>query len=78
MNQLLQLHFGQMAGSVKITSQILFHRVEISDSASWHHQLAKLGVFTRHCDENDALRFGLPANESQWQALTRALEQLKE
>ncbi|MFA0114249.1 threonine-phosphate decarboxylase [Vibrio sp. 10N.261.46.E11] len=78
MDQLLQQYFGQMAGSTKITSQILFHRVEISDSASWHHQLAKLGVFTRHCDENDALRFGLPANESQWQALTRALEQLKE
>ncbi|MEF1292080.1 aminotransferase class I/II-fold pyridoxal phosphate-dependent enzyme, partial [Vibrio sp. M260118] len=58
--------------------QILFQRVELSDATKWHHALATQGVFTRLCDEKDAIRFGLPHQEVDWKKLESALNQIKD
>ncbi|MDH3326863.1 MAG: threonine-phosphate decarboxylase CobD [Gammaproteobacteria bacterium] len=39
-----------------------------------HEQLARAGIFTRLFSAPSSLRFGLPADEKQWQQLTSALE----
>lgn len=62
----------------KVMPQVLFQRVELCDAAYWHQALAQQGVFTRLCDEKDALRFGLPHQESDWQKLESALQHIKE
>ncbi|EGU59901.1 cobalamin biosynthetic protein CobC [Vibrio nigripulchritudo ATCC 27043] len=37
-------------------------------------RLAEQGVLVRLCDEKNALRFGLPLQEAQWQRLEKVLE----
>lgn len=41
-----------------------------------HRQLARQGILVRQFTGPDALRFGLPGRESDWQRLTRALARL--
>ena len=43
------------------------------DAPALHHHLAKLAILTRLTDEHDAVRFGLPACEVEWQRLGEAL-----
>jgi len=55
----------------------LFKTVYI-DNAAWFYQwLCNEHILTRLCDEKDAIRFGLPANEAQWQKLELALCKLQ-
>lgn len=43
-------------------------------NAPWlHQQLCQQQVFTRLCDEGDAIRFGLPHTEQEWVQLQQAL-----
>ncbi|WP_432452393.1 MULTISPECIES: threonine-phosphate decarboxylase CobD [unclassified Agarivorans] len=71
LNQLLAKYLNcRLAGSQLFTSAYL---VQASD---WHRQLCEAQIYTRLCDEGDALRFGLPASEADWTKLTKALQQL--
>ena len=42
-----------------------------------HEQLAQQGVLIRLFEDQPALRFGLPANEKEWEKLTHALDKIK-
>ncbi len=61
-----------------VCPQILFQRVELSNATKCHQTLAKQGVFTRLCDEKDAIRFGLPHQEADWKKLETTLNQIKD
>ena len=39
--------------------------------------LCQQGILVRLCDEQDALRFGLPGDEQAWRRLTQALQALE-
>ncbi len=54
----------------------LFQWLKTPLAASIHQQLAAQGILTRLFTEPSSLRFGLPANETQWQRLELALMQL--
>ena len=54
----------------------LFVTVYLSEPVACFEFLCQERVLTRLCDEKNALRIGLPANESQWQHLTNSLEKL--
>ncbi len=54
----------------------LFQWVLTEQATAIHKQLAKQAVFTRLFSQPASLRFGLPANESEWQHLESALQQL--
>ncbi len=54
----------------------LFQWVQSEHAILTHQQLAKQAVLTRHFNQPASLRFGLPANESGWQHLEYALQQL--
>jgi len=54
----------------------LFQWVETAHAASLHQQLARQAVLTRLFAQPSSLRFGLPANEQQWQRLEMALSEL--
>ena len=51
----------------------LFKTVYIDNAPMFHESLCKEQVLTRLCDEKNAIRFGLPANEIQWQKLATVL-----
>lgn len=51
----------------------LFTTVYVENAPYLHDKLCQNQVFTRLCDENNAVRFGLPANVFQWDKLERAL-----
>ena len=56
----------------------LFAYFEHEDSCLIHEKLAKQGIlcrlFIENNNQNNALRFGLPANEDEWQRLQHALD----
>lgn len=54
----------------------LFQWCKTADAARIHQKLARLGIFTRLFTQPDSLRFGLPKNAGQWQALEQALQQI--
>lgn len=54
----------------------LFQWLETADAESIHHQLARQAILTRLFSQPCSLRFGLPANEQQWQRLEKALSEL--
>ncbi len=58
----------------------LFAYLATDKAADIHHKLAKQGIlirlFTESSYQNNALRFGLPATESEWQRLEAALSAL--
>lgn len=64
----------QPYSSTAVAGTGLFQTLTLTQAATWHHLLCQQGIFTRLTDERDALRFGLPANEQQWQRLTQALQ----
>ena len=51
----------------------LFQWVLTPQAASMHERLARAGILVRFFAEPASLRFGLPANEAQWQRLQVAL-----
>lgn len=51
----------------------LFQLVRRPAVATLHEQLARQAIFTRLFPQLDALRFGLPADEAEWQRLDAAL-----
>lgn len=51
----------------------LFQLVRRPAVAALHEQLARQAIFTRLFPQLDALRFGLPADEAEWQRLDAAL-----
>ncbi len=57
-------------------STALFQWVETADAESIHQQLARQAILTRLFTQPCSLRFGLPADEQQWQRLERALSEL--
>ncbi|MEZ9822409.1 threonine-phosphate decarboxylase CobD [Shewanella sp. 10N.286.45.A1] len=59
-----------------VTGTTLFQTVYLPSAALWHDHLCRHGILTRLTDEQDALRFGLPEHESQWQKLTEVLAML--
>ncbi|HET19951.1 MAG TPA: threonine-phosphate decarboxylase [Chromatiales bacterium] len=54
----------------------LFQWVRTADAARIHEALARRGILTRQFHEPPSLRFGLPANETEWQRLARALDEV--
>lgn len=56
----------------------LFTTVYLDDAISCHDFLCREKVLTRLCDEKNALRFGLPVGEKQWEHLAVALAKLAE
>lgn len=52
----------------------LFQWVVVENAEEIHYLLAKQAVFTRLFAQPASLRFGLPANESEWAHLTSALQ----
>lgn len=56
----------------------LFQWVIHPSASDIHEHLAKQAVLTRLFDSPVSLRFGLPANEPQWQQLEKALQSLRE
>ena len=61
----------------EVQSTALFATLNAPDTAELHEFLARRGILTRHFDQQPLLRFGLPANESEWQRLTQALTDWK-
>ncbi|MDF1582213.1 MAG: threonine-phosphate decarboxylase CobD [Methyloprofundus sp.] len=61
---------------VPMGSTALFQWVAVVNAAEIHYLLAKQAVFTRLFAQPASLRFGLPANESEWAHLTSALQTL--
>lgn len=59
--------------SSQIAGTALFTTVSLDDAPAYHHLLCQQMILTRLCDEKNALRFGLPADESGWNRLENAL-----
>lgn len=57
-----------------VVGTALFQCVHLSKAPLWHERLCQQGILTRLTDEQDALRFGLPADELQWCRLTEVLQ----
>ena len=62
--------------AAKVASGGLFVRVELADAAACHDFLCRQQILTRLCDEQDALRFGLPHGTAAWLKLRTALSEL--
>ncbi len=60
-----------------VQSTPLFATLNNEQSAGLHIFLARQGILTRHFEGQPLLRFGLPANETEWQRLQSALAQWK-
>lgn len=71
LQQLIAQHQTRLGGSVAATA--LFCRWETKHAEAWHYQLCQQGILTRLTDEKDALRFGLPKEEHDWQRLEQTL-----
>ncbi|EMR13968.1 L-threonine 3-O-phosphate decarboxylase [Methylophaga lonarensis MPL] len=69
--QLLEAHQLHPAGGCA-----LFQWVKTGQAAKIHHQLASHGILCRLFDKPQAVRFGLPAIETDWQRLQNALNKI--
>jgi hypothetical protein len=56
---------------------VLFRYLELDDALVLHEFFARRGILLRYFSGPAAVRFGLPANEVQWQRLVTALDQWK-
>ncbi|CAM3607391.1 Threonine-phosphate decarboxylase [Vibrio aerogenes CECT 7868] len=54
----------------------LFTTVYVDNAVACHDLLCQQQILTRLCDEKNAIRFGLPDGEAQWEKLTSALGML--
>ncbi|MDH5219125.1 MAG: threonine-phosphate decarboxylase CobD, partial [Gammaproteobacteria bacterium] len=55
----------------------LFQWIKTDNAFELHENLAKRGILTRLFTRPASIRFGLPANETQWQRLSDALKELQ-
>jgi len=62
---------------LKTVGTALFKTVYIENAPVFHELLCQAQILTRLCDEKNAIRFGLPGNETQWQKLEAALHKLQ-
>lgn len=62
-------------GELRATSLFVWWRT--ARASLLHDVLARQGILVRAFDEPSGLRFGLPADETDWQRLAAALEELK-
>lgn len=60
-----------------VSSTALFATLNAAETGELHEFLARRGILTRHFDQQPLLRFGLPANEAEWQRLAAALNDWK-
>lgn len=65
----------QPFGDVKATT--LFATLTSPDTFDLHTFLAERAILTRHFEQHPLLRFGLPADEAEWQRLASALTEWK-
>jgi cobalamin biosynthetic protein CobC len=56
----------------------LFTTLYLQDAARLHDLLCREQILCRLCDEKNALRFGLPGDQAQWQQLEQALIKLSD
>ncbi|TCS39034.1 threonine-phosphate decarboxylase CobD [Reinekea marinisedimentorum] len=68
LHRLLAQHFDS-----PMATHALFITVKLSDAVAVHGALCQQQVLTRLCDEKNALRFGIPGDDRQWQKLESAL-----
>ena len=54
----------------------LFCWLKKDRAADWQEFLATQGIWCRHFDEPNAIRFGLPATQDQWQRLEESLREM--
>ena len=66
-------HILQSAGLSPLGGTALFQTVQLDSAAQLAEQLAAQGVLVRSFAEPGMLRFGLAADEQQWQRLQSAL-----
>ena len=57
----------------EVSRTALFCTVKTTQTNQLVEYFARRAILTRHYDSTDLLRFGLPANEAQWQGLKAAL-----
>ncbi|WP_175443246.1 aminotransferase class I/II-fold pyridoxal phosphate-dependent enzyme [Vibrio sonorensis] len=62
----------------QLSASSLFVTAYVDNAPRVHELLCRAKVLTRLCDEGNALRFGLPEHEWQWQQLELALQQVYE
>jgi len=63
-----------LPGTVVGTS--LFQTIYLASAPVWHDRLCQYGILTRLTDEQNALRFGIPADDDEWQLLINTLNTL--
>ncbi len=56
----------------------LFQWVQLAAADEWWEQLLQRGVLVRRFEQPASLRFGLPADESEWQQLGQVLQQVSQ
>lgn len=74
LHTLLESVAQQLGGIVAGTP--LFCRWEHTCASQLHTQLCQQGILTRLTDEEDAIRFGLPKTETDWETLVTGLHAL--
>lgn len=65
------------AGHAPTGGTALFQYVVSAEAATLQQRLARQGILVRLFEQPAALRFGLPADEDEWQRLTQALQQME-
>jgi cobalamin biosynthetic protein CobC len=49
--------------AVEVLGTSLFKTIHLKEAKNLHQQLCRIGIYVRLCDEENALRFGIPTNE---------------
>ncbi len=65
------------AGFAAPRGTALFQYVETPRAAAWQAALAQRAILVRHFEAPAALRFGLPANDAQFERLATALQEIR-
>lgn len=74
------LRLCELLGRYRLPAQSVagqFCHVPLAQAADLHEHMARRGILLRRFDAPEALRFGLPADESQWRRLEAALDTWK-
>lgn len=61
----------------EVSGGALFQRVLTAEAAALNDAFCRRGILLRHFDAPAALRFGLPADEAQWQRLEQAIDEIR-
>lgn len=74
--QLVNLEHQQIQKDGRIAGTGLFQTLYLHNAKQIHEKLCQHAIFVRLTDEKDALRFGLPKNDVQWNKLEQGLRQV--